>query len=91
MNENEVTAKIQEWESAGFEFVGNGFESNEDDPTRCPKCDSAYIFWALWEHPTLTMYANGNPQGGEYNRHLLNGVNHCYDCDNRWIDEETQQ
>lgn len=87
LTESQADELIKQWEVAGFAFIGKGFENNEDDPTHCPYCgEHGSIFWALWEHPTLVRWPDGDPQGGEYNPHLLHGVNHCYDCNYRWLD-----
>lgn len=85
MHDKQVHEKALEWEAAGFKFIGNGFENNDDDPTLCPKCDSAYIFWALWEHPTKQRHVETE---SEYNPLLLNSANTCMDCGHRWIDED---
>lgn len=88
MNENEVTAKVQEWEKAGFKFIGNGSENNDDDPQYCPECDHTDIFWALWEHPTMTRKVETD---SEYNPLLLNSTNYCLFCGYRWIDVDQQE
>lgn len=85
MTEREAINKTKEWEAAGFKFVGNGSENNDDDPTYCPVCGGDHIFWALWEHPTRTRHAQTE---SEYNPLLLNGVNSCLRCGHYWIDED---
>lgn len=85
MNEREAINKTKEWEAAGFKFIGNGSENNDDDPTYCPNCGRDHIFWALFEHPTKTRYTKTD---SEYNPLLLNGVNNCLDCGHYWIDED---
>ena len=86
MRESEVDVKIQEWQVAGFKFLGNGFENDEDNPQDCPCCgEYGHIFWAIWEHPTLYRDAD---EDADHKMHLLNGTYHCFDCDHWWVDED---
>jgi hypothetical protein len=85
MNERETIAKTKEWEAAGFNFIGNGSENNEDDPTFCPNCGDHDIFWALWEHPTARRHIETE---SEYNPLLLNSINSCLNCGHYWLDED---
>ena len=90
LTDAETTVVQKQWEADGFKFIGNGFETNDDDPELCPACGEPGFFWALFEHPTRTRYDGANPQGGEYDPHLLNAINTCYECGYRWVDVDSK-
>src|SRR5258706_8417767 len=83
LTDKQLAQVQQQWEAEGFKFIGNGFETDDDDPLRCPSCGESNVFWVLYEHPTLARNAEADT---EYKPLLLNAINRCYKCGYNWID-----
>lgn len=84
-SESEIFERLQQWESDGFQFAGNGF-LDSDDPVYCPGCGEPGFWYVLFEHPAEAVIVE--TEFGEVRVPLTNTFNRCYECGWQWFDED---